>query len=1224
MKMRASLSGISIYVTLTLIIPVFLLFIQAHGLRTQTLKTTAGRSVRAAGDATKSSSRKPDARWTEAYGKLPMGFEQNLGQTDPQVRFLSRGSGYELFLTPQEAVLSLRYSKPMGRSPLERLAYRRAPRKTEGTEKVSVLRMHLEGANPTPEVVGLNRLPGRTDYYIGNDPKKWRTDVPSYAQVQYQGIYPGVDLIFYGNQHHLEYDFVVAPGADPKAIALDVQGARKLRIDPRGNLMMSVSEGEVELEKPIVYQEIKGNRHEIPGKYTLASNHRVTFAVSEYDPELPLVIDPALSFSTYLGGNGLDSGDGIAVDSSDNVYVAGVTSSTNFPTVNHPLPGPQSYPTVFVTEMKSDGTALLYSTYLSGSTYTGSCVGEMSGARGIALDPSGNIYVTGQTCASDFPTTMNAYNTTGSSDVPANGNGVVFVSVINPASSGGTPSLVYSTYLVQSTATSAGDLSLAIAAEPAPADMLGSAYVVGVACENLVNAAVPVPCTADFPQVNPIPPPSGTTLPSVVGSAFVARIDTKVLGASGLVYSTYLGGNGVGPPFGDEASGVVADSSKNAYIVGGTTSTNFPTAGNAFLSQPFANGVNGAVFVSRIDTTITTGTPSLIYSTYLAGPTVFANGDFGLGIALGPSSVVYVTGSTTSSDFPVTAGSYQSASNSGGVVFVSLIDTNIKTPASSLKYSALVGGNGGATGYGIQADASGNAYVAGGTGAGSVPFPVTLGALQPAPPATAIGDPFFFELNPEGNGTADLLYSTLLGGSGSVSSEDTAFAIAIDSATPANAYLTGQTFSTTNYPVYPATAYNNAGAGFGGGLSDAFVAKLTPEPTLGITPASPPGVVFPATLIGSTSTPQTVTLTNNTGAVLSYTLGKTGSDSADFTVSQGTCPAGSLTASATPCTLSVTFTPSAPPTAETANLAISYTAYGIAQFANSQTVLLSGAGTTSALSLTTSLTFSGQYVTTTSSSQPAIFTNSSGTAVSFTTPSISGDYAFTVDATSPASCSAATPSVPASSSCQFDITFKPVIGAACSDTGTFTVTPSGGGALTTALSGTPWAVSVSAQPTSLTVNRGTSGNVVVTGTWSCGYTGTATIASSGGPTKTTILIVNSTSAALGNSINPANPAANVTVITTAFVLPPESIPSPPVSPRKIILLLTALASSLMLPAARRFRTRLSLAGIVLGVALFAGCSGGPAGTPTGTTTLTLTAASSGVSQTIAVQVTVNP
>ncbi len=1212
MKMRASLSGISIYVTLTLIIPVFLLFIQAHGLKTQTLKTTAERSVRAAGDATKSSSKKPDARWTEAYGKLPLGFEQNLGQTDPQVRFISRGSGYELFLTPQEAVLSLRYSKPMGRSPLERLAYRRALRKTEGTEKVSVLRMHLEGANPTPEVVGLNRLPGRTDYYIGNDPKKWRTDVPSYAQVQYQGIYPGVDLIFYGHQRHLEYDFVVAPGADPKAIALDVQGARKLRIDRRGNLMMSVSGGEVELEKPIVYQEIKGNRREIAGKYTLASNHRVTFAVSEYDPDLPLVIDPALSFSTYLGGNGLDSADGIAVDSSNNVYVAGMTSSTNFPTVNpYPLPGAQSYPTVFVTEMKSDGTALLYSTYLSGSTYTGTCVGEVVGARGIALDPSGNIYVTGQTCASDFPTTANAYNNTGSSDVPANGNGVVFVSVINPASPGGTPSLTYSTYLVQSTATSAGDLSLAIAAEPAPADTLGSAYVSGVAFPT------------DLPLVNPIPPPSGTTLPSVAGSAFVARIDTTVSGTSGLKYSTYLGGNGTGQPFGDEAAGIAADSSKNVYIVGATTSTNFPTVGNAFLAQPFANAVNNAVFVSRIDTTITTGTPSLIYSSYLAGPTVFANGDFGLAVALGPSSVVFVTGSTTSSDFPVTTGSYQSASNAGGVVFVSLIDTNIKAPASSLTYSALVGGNGGATGYGIQADASGNAYVAGGTGAGSVQFPVTLGALQPAPPPTAIGYAFFFELNPGGNGTADLLYSTLWGGSGNVSHDDVALAIAIDSATPTNAYLTGQTYSTTDYPVYPATVYNNAGAGFGGGSSDAFVAKLTPEPALGITPASPPGVLLPTTLIGSTSTPQTVTLTNNTGAVLSYTLGKTGSDSADFTVSQGACPAGSLTASATPCTLNVTFTPSAPPTAETANLVISYTAYGIALFANSQTVSLSGTGTTTALSLTTSLTFSGQYVTTTSSSQPAIFTNSSGAAVSFT-PSISGDYAFTVDATSPASCSGATPSVPASSSCQFDITFKPVIGAACSDTGTFTVTPSGGGALTTALSGTPWEVSVSAQPTSLTVNRGASGNVVVTGTWSCGYTGTATIASSGGPTKTTILIVNSTSAALGNSINPANPAANVTVITRAFVVPPESIPSPPVSPREIVLLLTTLALLLMLPAVRRFRTRLSLAGIVLGVALFAGCSGGPAGTPTGTTTLTLTAASSGVSQTVAVQVTVNP
>src|SRR6267142_5360851 len=349
-------------------------------------------SAIAAREASDSVGRNQDSKWLENYGRLPLSFEENVGQTAREVRYVSHGSGYELFLTPQEAVVALRPNVPRDLSPRHRTAYIRALRKARRGRQMTAIRMHLEGANPEPQIAGTDPLPTKVNYFIGNDPKKWHTNVPAYARVKYEGIYPGVDLVFYGNQRRLEYDFVVAPGADPKAITLKVDGARKIRINSGGDLVLNVPGGEVLLQKPVVYQQVKGERREIASSYAIGSDHRVTFAVADYERSEPLVLDPVLNYSTYLGGSGDDSGVAIAVDAAGDAFVAGQTRSTDFPPGAHGAVSPSPAANMgasFVAELNPAGTQLLYSSYLAGTTGTTSNAFEQ--AFGIAVDTSGKI-----------------------------------------------------------------------------------------------------------------------------------------------------------------------------------------------------------------------------------------------------------------------------------------------------------------------------------------------------------------------------------------------------------------------------------------------------------------------------------------------------------------------------------------------------------------------------------------------------------------------------------------------------------------------------------------------------------------------------------------------------------------------------------------------------------------------------------------------------------------
>lgn len=326
----------------------------------------------------------------DAYGKLPLAFEVNAGQGDPSARFLAHGHGYTLALTPTEALLSL--SPPTPTSLHDR---------TEGTPSslplASALHFRFPGANPAPTMRGEEPLPGIVNSFVGNDPTRWHTHIPTTAKVRYTDLYPGVDLVVYGTASGAwEYDVIVAPDADPAAFALAVEGATGVTLDAAtGDLVLNTAAGAVRQHAPTIYQMVGGERRGVTGGYTLRTDGMVGFAVGAYDPTLPLVIDPTLIYSTYLGGNGLDQSNGIAVDTNGNAYVTGDTFSLNFPVMNGSTFGGGSAD-AFVTKMDGSGTRL-YSTYLGGN-------GTDAG-NGIAVDTSGNAYVTGVTSSTSFPVT---------------------------------------------------------------------------------------------------------------------------------------------------------------------------------------------------------------------------------------------------------------------------------------------------------------------------------------------------------------------------------------------------------------------------------------------------------------------------------------------------------------------------------------------------------------------------------------------------------------------------------------------------------------------------------------------------------------------------------------------------------------------------------------------------------------------------------------------------
>jgi concanavalin A-like lectin/glucanase superfamily protein/beta-propeller repeat-containing protein/slime mold repeat-containing protein len=686
---------------------------------------------------------------TKYHGELPLGFEPNRGQSHPDVRFLSRGQGYSFYLTANEAVLTLsKPSKPVHSSLSKSPALRqsRPPRPS----RQAVIRIRPLAANPAPEITGTELLPGKSNYFIGSDRQKWIRDIPQYAGVRYKGVYPGVDMLFHGLRHRLEYDFLLSPGADPGVIRLAFEGVKKVSFDHEGNLMLRVPGSEILQHVPDVYQEVNGVRTKIAGKYVLLGRRTVAFHIGKYDSQTPLTIDPVLSYSTYFGSaGGSNPASSVAHDGCGNAYVVGGTNAANFPTTSN------AYQQVsggagdaFVAKLNANGTVLLYSTYLGGN--------GGDGATSVAVDSSGAAYLTGGTDSTNFPIVNGYQATIGGLQDP-------FVAKLDPAGS----VLLYSTYL----GGTGYDFGASIA--------IGSSGVVYAAGET---------DSLDFPTT------AGVLQSGYAGSndIFLTKLDTATSGTSSLVYSTYFGGADV-----EYNAVVAADASGNAYLGMSTESSGLPAVG-AFQAVPNSRFGLQSAYLAKIDP----GASNVLYSTYLGGTIA----EDLISIALDQTGKTYLTGVTSSTDFPVSSNAYQAAQAGLGDAFVAKLDTS-QTGAASRLYATYLGGTEFEVGNDIAVDAAGNAFVTGYTS--STAFP-TVNPLQ-----ASIGggdvDAFVAEVNPSGS---SLVFSTYLGGNGA----DSAYSITVDGA--GNALVTGDTTS-TDFPTTAGVLQPGLA-----GIDDAFVARI--------------------------------------------------------------------------------------------------------------------------------------------------------------------------------------------------------------------------------------------------------------------------------------------------------------------------------------------------------------------------------------------------------------
>jgi hypothetical protein len=630
------------------------------------------------------------SRLSDAFARLPLCFEANQGQAASSAQFVSAGRGYKLQLSPSNAELTVRQPSSKGRLALS---------------------MSLVNADPSAEMHGLDRLPTRANYFIGNDRSKWHTNIPTFARVICEKVYPGVDMIYYGSRKQLEYDFVVAPGADPDSIRLRFEDAQKTAVDAEGNLVIQTEETEIRHNKPVAYQETDGVRREVSVAFNLLTDGTAGFQIGDYDKSKELVIDPVLVFSTYLGGSLDDFGRGIFVDSTGSAYIVGDSQSSDFTHgaadnadifIGKFVPNGGFFSYTFFGGMKNEfATGLAVdangNTYISGSTQSDNLGGPMSinpalsgpsdafviklnpttgiffystivGGAGdetgvsIAIDGAGNAYISGKTTSTDFPTANAIQSSFGGGDSDA------FVSKIAPDGL----SLVYSTYLGGSGAENLADRS-GIAVDPA-----GNAYVTGDTQ------------SADFPVNNAVRSTKSGGQSSL--DAYVSKIDPT---GSSFVYSTYLGGDED-----DNGLGIAADSSGNAYVTGRTRSSSFTGSGST--RQP--TGTSDA-FVAKLNPTGS----AFGYLTFIGG----ANGNESANaIVVDASNNAYVTGSAGPGF--ATVKSVQSYFSGGDDVFVARLSS-----AGAINFSTYLGGSGDEAGLGIAVDSAGSIYVTGFTDSGT-------------------------------------------------------------------------------------------------------------------------------------------------------------------------------------------------------------------------------------------------------------------------------------------------------------------------------------------------------------------------------------------------------------------------------------------------------------------------------------------------------------------------
>jgi Beta-propeller repeat len=747
---------------------------------------------------------------------LPLFFEPNQGQTASQVKFLAHGAGYGLFLTGDEAVLQLHHLGGQTRPSAVTL---------NDQQPGAVIRMHLDGANSSAGISGAELLPSKSNYFIGQDPAKWHRDVPQFARVQYQAVYPGVDLVYYGNQKEIEYDFRVAPQADPNQIALSFKGA-SVRVDEKGvsgaagDLILSTANGDVRFHAPRIYQlaEAKSSSHQqtIDGSFRQIADNKIGFAIGPYDHNRELVIDPTLSYSTYLGGSGTESNVKVAVDSAGIIYLAGSTDSTDFPRVPVNNSAKTGAENIFISKINptpsSGQVSLIYSAYFGGS---GTDI-----LAGVAVDSGSNIYLAGSTTSQDFPTTSNAFqaNLTG---FPAVSHG--FVTKLSLGLNA-IYSPTYSTYL-------AGN---------------GTDTVTGLAIDTNQNAYVTGDTTSSNPASTadgfPANPNGYQTVSNSPGNPqfFASKINTNGSGQLSMLYSTYFGG---GFPAGATAigGGIAIDpagSLVNMYFTGTTNMPKGPGP-NGEPGFPLQNAqqscldeasttacsLNGATntdaFAAKINpNTGSVSTGSLVYSTYLGG----SGNDTGNAVSVDTSGNAYVTGATNSRDWACTScvAGFQLQYGGGNTdAYIAKVG-NIVGSVYPLTYFTYIGGLGDDAGNAIVVDSVQAAHIAGSTTSPSLP--VTMNTVQSA---NAGGQDAFagsISTTLSGMGAGDLL--TFLGGSGT----DQGTGVAID--VFGSTYVAGTTTS-SNFPVTTLSALN--------GPQDAFVSKIgaTSALTISIPSTSP-------------------------------------------------------------------------------------------------------------------------------------------------------------------------------------------------------------------------------------------------------------------------------------------------------------------------------------------------------------------------------------------------
>jgi hypothetical protein len=836
---------------------------------------------------------KPNAQ--HILGQLPLMFEPNQGQADSSIRFLARGAGYGLYLDPAGATLSFATASPRNGQ--------------AGSRREAHLRMNLAGSNPVAVATGSELLPGKTNYLIGNDPKKWHTDIPQFAQVRYASVYPGIDLVFYGNQGRLEYDFRVAPGADPRQAMLQFEGAGKVEVRGGDLVFVGGNASGLRLQVPQIYQRDGDRKQPVAGHFTLRGGNRVGFAVGEYDRSRELIIDPILDFSTYFGGAGTETSPSVAVNGDGFIYVAGsTTNSTGFPVAGTTI---GSAGNVFVTKINpTQPASVIYLTFLGGNGTDTSV--------GIGVDSGGLTYIAGTTTSTNFPTTSNGYQngTTATALKGAPCTGItcssVFVSVLNAVGDAQT----YATYLSGNGNDVASGMTI---------DLTGNAYVTGSTTSNNATSLDVVFPASSFPF---------QALPLSAIQFFVTKINTNLPGTSSVAYSTYFG---AGTPAGAVAvgGGIAVDNIGNMYFTGTTNfynsgqgpygdsspvGTDFPilnsyqpcldtvpptVLGTSNPCSPPTTLASGAyptdAFLAKINPNAAQGA-QLLFSTYLGGTV----NETGTGVAIDSGAAnIYLTGETNSDsppfNFPTGVAPYQPCLDTPSGTLPSCTGAPTSLPSSPANYDAYVarftnptvsttgtpndvaltyftylGGGGNDSGSAIAVlDTSSTSLddvvVTGATNSGTnsfvanpPPFPVTLTcALPPCvlqSTLNGVQNAFYAEINTTTTtGQTGGSYVTYFGGTG----VDSGTGIAVDPYQ--NTYFVGQTTSTsTSTPSFPLANPLQANLS---GTQDAFIVKWGTATSLCLNCVAP--VVSP---IGVVSAGNAVTIT--------YTLINQGPDPA--------------------------------------------------------------------------------------------------------------------------------------------------------------------------------------------------------------------------------------------------------------------------------------------------------------------------------------------------------